>query len=716
MDWRLVHSRAFSTCGTAALAAAVLGSVLLGGWGAPRAWAADTGSIGVVIDGLSPVIVVQDGTLRITGRLVNRSSAAADNVSVRLRVSNAPIPDRATLAGISAQQTSLAPVFTGPLIGTATHSVAQQISPGAQAAFTIEVPVRALAMTRPGAYAIAVEAIAGRPNRPEPELAGVQRTFLTWFPPGAAPQSRVIWLWPLADWPARTTQGIFLNEQTPNAIRPGGRLDRIVRVGSRYPGVVSWVADPEVLQAAAQMAQGYQVLQEGFPTVGDQGPEAQTWLDIVRRAIVRSGPHQAAGGLLTSPYADIDARASRRAGLGADVVAAVTEGSIVAAKELDVPIIGAVSWAPRGRIDRGTAALLRSAGVADIIIAGLDQNSVPLAPVQHYSSRSPGLRAVYVDPVISAALATREDTSEQVALIRQRFLAETAVVAQRPAEAERTIVVGPVDMRWDPQPRILNALLRATRQAPWIQPTLLNDASTTTAVPAPATQAGSGSPGGSELSRDYLERIRVMQGKLNRFVSILSDPGPSWQEDGQALLRAQSTAWRSQPWTGIELLQFVSQDLDSARGKVTVLSEGSITFSGDKGRIPITVANDLDQTVHVGLRLVGEPRLRLVAQDVTSLTIDPHRKVSVDMDVQVVGSDALPVTVQVLTPDGRVLQSTQVITVLTTAYARAAGWVVIGAFGAIAVFVIIGIARRIAAARRRGATSGTTSAESSSHD
>lgn len=690
---------------TAAMASAIawpVGPPGVAHVGGTSAQAAESGTIGVVIDSLSPSIVTPDSTLRISGRLVNRSMDPAFDITVRLRISGAPIPDRATLAGISAQQTSLASVVDGPLIGAATQRLPERLTPGSQTAFALQAPVSALSLTRGGAYAVAVEVLAGGSAQEVPMLAGVQRTFMTWFPPGSAPKARVVWLWPLADWPARTADGLFLNDQTPNAVSPGGRLDRLVRVGARYPGVPTWVADPEVLQAATRMSAGYQVLQDGASRVGDQGPEAGAWLAAVDRAVTRNGMGQRAGGLLLAPYADIDARAARRVGLGADVIEAITMGPRIAAQAVDVPTVGTIAWSPRGRFDRATATLLDSAGVSDIIVGGLDQNDVPRAAVQRYASNLPGLRVVYLDPVLSAALGTREDTSEEVTLSRQRFLAETAVIAQRPVEGERTVVIGPPDMRWDPQPRMLNALLRATRQAPWISVTALPDVPTQPAGANVQPRQGGTSAAGSELSRDYLGRIRVMEGQLDRFVRILSSPETTWQAGSQSLIRAQSAAWRTEPWTGVELLQSIGSELDDQRSKVTVLSEGSITFSGSTGRIPVTLANDLDQAVTVGVRLVGEPGLRLIARDIEALEIEPKRKVSIDVNVQVVGSEPLPVRVQLLTPDGKVLQSSDTVMVMSTAYARAAGWVVIAAFVAIGVFVILGIARRILAARRQG--------------
>ena len=75
--------------------------------------------------------------------------------------------------------------------------------------------------------------------------------------------------------------------------------------------------------------------------------------------------------------------------------------------------------------------------------------------------------------------------------------------------------------------------------------------------------------------------------------------------------------------------------------------------------------------------------------------MEPGKKVGVDIEARVVGGNTLPVRVQLLTPDGTAFGEGARIDVASTAYARAAAWVVIVAFIAIVIFVVIGVARRI---------------------
>ena len=52
---------------------------------------------------------------------------------------------------------------------------------------------------------------------------GVVRTFLPWFPEGSqvAPVD-LVWLWPLADWPARAANDVLLDDQTPVELSRAG--------------------------------------------------------------------------------------------------------------------------------------------------------------------------------------------------------------------------------------------------------------------------------------------------------------------------------------------------------------------------------------------------------------------------------------------------------------------------------------------------------------
>jgi hypothetical protein len=205
------------------------------------------------------------------------------------------------------------------------------------------------------------------------------------------------------------------------------------------------------------------------------------------------------------------------------------------------------------------------------------------------------------------------------------------------------------------------------------------------------------------LTAEYLADVRSVSRELASFTSVLDNPIGVSDAFASALLRTQSSAWRSEPQTGRELLGTVQSQLTGQIDQVNVLSDGTVTFSGETGRVPITIENSLDRAVTVGVELRASPSIRLESAPLSDITVEPGRKVSVDIEARVVGSNVLPVRVQLLTPDGSAFGTPARIELASTAYARAAAWVVAIAFVAIVVFVVVGVIRRIAVARRGGA-------------
>ncbi len=142
---------------------------------------------------------------------------------------------------------------------------------------------------------------------------------------------------------------------------------------------------------------------------------------------------------------------------------------------------------------------------------------------------------------------------------------------------------------------------------------------------------------------------------------------------------------------------------------ITVLSTGRITFSGDSGGVPITVENISDAPLTLTIELVGFPASRLDSEPVENVVVDPQMRSSVEIDARIIGDGPLDASVRVTSPTGKRLALPATVTLASAAYARAAGWVVLVAFLALAVFVVVGVTRRIrkAHAGRKPPTSGS---------
>lgn len=675
----------------------------------PAAVPAADGSVGpvrIVLDALSPAIPGDKATLRIRGRVINTSAVTVEDVSVRLRRSSFPLTERAGIADVVEAPLTFE---TGeptdvPLPGTRVV-VAGQLAPGELRRFSMRVAVRSIGFTEAGVYPVAVEALGREPRVDEFDTRkGIVRTFVPWFPADAEVEPiRLAWLWPLAGWPAQSASGVMLDDQTPRELAPDGRLGQLLSIGSRHQATVSWIADPALLQEAEQISSGYQVLRNGTVSVGGGEDDAAAWLELL-------GQSTRLTGLRTLPYADVDASAITRGGMSNDVVRAVTRGPRIASQVLGDPTAGEVYWAPFGRLDRSTVDVLASSGVSAVILSAdampstSDSVRTEGQPTAALPSDVGTIRAVLTDPALTSVLDLPQSTAGEIIAARQRFLAETALVAQTLESSDRTLVAAPSSVRWRGKASLLAPLLKATRAAPWLQPVSLTEL---LEEPAPSTSRRRGGYGEmareAELGKQYVATIARTTEQLGVFTSVIDNPTGITEPYSEALLRAESSGWRTQPETGIALLDSIRTQLTEQTEQVRVLSEGTITFSGDSGKVPVTIANDLDRSVTVGLALRGRPLLRLDSQPLEGIEIEAGKMASVEVDARVIGGDPLSVGVQLLSPAGEDYGSPASITVTSTAYARAASYVVVAAFVAILIFVVVGVIRRIRKAQREAA-------------
>ena len=661
---------------------------------------APTPSVRVIVDSMSPLIPGPDATIRIRGRLISTARTDLTDVSVQLRRSTSPLDARKQVS-----QTADAPMSPADgdpdrqLLYSTRTVVADTLPPGGRRPFTLRVPASELGLTEAGTYVLGIEALGREQGVDEFDTRkGILRTFLPWYPPGSDinPVS-LVWLWPLADWPARTTDGILLDNQTPTALSAGGRLANLLAIGAKENTTVSWIADPALLQTASVMTRGYQVFQDGTLFLGDREKQARAWLTGLQAATKSPG-------MRSLPYADVDASAVTRAGMSNDVVRAVTQGPGIASAAVGAAVPGDLYWAPFGRIDRPSLNVLASAGVTTLVLSAEampatdDSQSTEGQATAVLPTSVGSMQVVLTDPGLTRTLTLPQRSASDVIVARQRFLAETALIAQTlPSDqAARTVVVAPDSVRWAATASLVAPLLRATRQAPWLAPSTLQELLDSSSPSASRERGGYGEKArDAELSATYMARVARVSEQLDTFTSIIDNPTGISEPFAEALLRAESSAWRTDPESGSALLTSIAVKLEDETARVHVLSEGTITFSGDTGRVPITIANDLDRSVTVGVALRGRPSLRLASEPLTQIRIDAGRMTSVDIDARVIGGGPLTVDVQLLGPESQSYGRSATITVASTAYARAAAWVVAAAFVAILVFVIVGVVRRI---------------------
>ena len=562
---------------------------------------------------MTPLNPQPGGTLRMSGRLRNRSGTPVTAVQVRLLLSPSPMATRSEIATVAAGATDR----DGPPTLAVSEPIAS-IPARSVVDWSIEFPLDDLPLFIPGVYVAGLEVI-GTGSDGLPQRLGLSRTFLPWFPEGSVSPTRLVWLWPVSTAPDRALDSVQLSERTAAEMAPGGRLDRIV--GAAGDSRITWVFDPCLLQTAEEMQDGYLVVSgpsDSEPAQGS-GPEVATaWLEQVRQA-------SSTAPAMATAYALPDATALDRDGMQ-DVIELATErASADVSAQIRQPVREVLAWPAGGFTNSSTMRVFRDAGATDLL---LSDAAIPPTPGLTYTPDGftswSGLPVALADSGLAAALALPQDNPSEGLAARQQFLAELAMSAAELPDQPRSILAVP-DQRWSPRSGFLKQTLRALRQVPYAELAGFRAARkdavevARTRLPYPPEQRA------AELSTEYLDTIKAQARQADRLESILTEP--SGVRYGESVIRQASAAWRAEGQTGIQLVRSVSAQLASQTSKVRVATTGTFTLPGDSGRIPVTVANDLNQDVLVGIRLESDEPARLSAPEIAAFEVPAGRKV-----------------------------------------------------------------------------------------
>lgn len=629
-----------------------------------------TSPAAVELSQLTPVVPKVGDTLTISGKTTNRSQSTLRNLSLVLRFSTVPIDDRAQLSQIANG--------SGERDGQPVRSsVPADLAPGASIPFRFAIPLANLDLGSQGVYSFAVEAVD------DGGTAGSARTFLPWFPdPKAITPISLVWLWPVASPGARDAANVLIGGGAVSQFQRGGPLATIEAAGATRATGVSWLIDPQTMQQADVLSESHVVLEGGREVAGTGSAAAREWIAGLRKAT-------AVADVSALPYSFPDVVGDVRGGLGGDLVLAATSAPTLLTDQLQRPVRGGVVWPNEQRLDQPTLNALKAAGATTVVLdaAGLgtsqDSTSNPFSQVRADSGL---VTAVSPDPGLGALLDT---PATNPVLARQRFLAETAMIASADPTLGPTVVAAP-PMFWSPGTELTDTL-NASATAPWSKLTSLGEA---------LSSAGSLSERPladvdiATLSPEHLAAVRQDVATLASISAIMNAPGAELQTYREALLRCESAAWILSADIGRELLARTTVQVTQERDRVHITSAGTISFPGSKGRVPITVANDTEVPVTVGLALTAAPAYRIEVAPIRDIRIPPRGKVSLEVPVTLVGSGSLAVSGQLLTPDGQPYGPPEQVDLRTTAYSRAAAWVVGSAFLLLCVFLAVSFVRR----------------------
>jgi hypothetical protein len=701
--------RTLSLAAAVALPAAVMTAVLALASPAQASpvGGARTGGVSVIINSVNPQVAEPGATITVTGTVSNGTSQTQAGLEVQLYTS----PTR--FSGRDQMDSYLAHGGGSDLVAAGYPFIfAASLAPGATAVWNTSFQVSAVGISEFGVYPVTAQLA---------DLSGgvlsSGQTLLPFWPGQHAAGLRrpldVSWIWPLIDQPHHQVCTALTNNDLAAELSPGGRLSALLAAGMSHADAdLTWVIDPALLSDVTTMTRPYQVGSRSNCT-GATSERASTaapsWLSAVKKAT--SGQQT-----MITPYANVDVTALIHRGLNADLATAYRTGDAVAHSVLHAPSGPSIAWLPGGTADLSVLTKLATAGHIGTVV--LNSSELPPAPSPFYqpddavtsirTGAGTTMNVLLADDTLTGVLKAG-DTSSGVLprstefAVKQRFLAETAMIAAELPGSARTIVVAPPD-DWSPSQTLASDLLGETAGVPWLTPATLNSLTmapdterTMPRQPPPASQA---SPG--ELGRGYLSRVSSLGAGLGVYKSMLYQASPYYlQSLDEALAAAESAAWRGDRKSqGLALAGNLAEYLESAEGKVEIITSAQVPMGGASGAVPVSIQNGLHQAIKVQVNasvvnVPGRTSQLTVGRFPNLLVVPPQQAVTVRLPVGSAPIGSTVIQLSLTSANGTPLPFADTsLTVLSTRYGRAILFLIGAAIGVLILTSVYRAVRR----------------------
>ncbi|HWC35539.1 MAG TPA: DUF6049 family protein [Mycobacteriales bacterium] len=716
------------------LVGASLSPLVAAGFASASTESGDTPPLGITMTTLRPIAPQPGDTLVVRGTITNTTPEPVSGLSAQLRMGD-PVSARSTFDAYADDPTGAVtslPVALTPSqpLNLTTLAAGQHESFALHAVLdpaTVGLPTSSWQVRELGISVIG-QSSAGT------DSVGNLRTFLPWAPRTAiGPQPlKVAWVWPLVDRPHRDSATAWRDDDLAQELRSDGRLGGLLAAAANAeqqapppvtkhrrkhgtPAVpvrpaavdvpVTWAVDPMLLDDVDAMRGDYQVTRAPKPIPGSGGAAARGWLTAVRAATTGAE-------VIALPYGDPDVTAAVRNGLSTLVGVAATAGRRVVQRLLPGATLLATGWPPGGVIDQRAVDALFSDDATSLVLADtalepvVPPNETP-PPLASLVTAAGDIPTVLADSILSTAVSEGAENPADARLTLQRYLAETLMIEAEAPSNERSILIAPA-RRWDPSPILATDLLADTGKVPWLGSTtvgaMLAGEPDTSLQRQPLTYPAEARR--AELPGGYIREVAHQQHLLSQLTNVLPPGDAETKPYSTALLRALSSAWRDSGAARRVWLGAFTADLRSKYLGVHIVSapNSTVTLTGHGGKVPVTIANDLDAPASITVQLDASQRLALPHNGRVSVAIPANRQTTVDVHATAKTSGVFPLTVQLLTPSGQKYGTPVQLFVRSTVYGTITLVITGVATAALLVAVGIRLTRRALAARRASAT------------
>ncbi|MGZ0149867.1 hypothetical protein ACXJJ3_22600 [Kribbella sp. WER1] len=684
----------------------------------------DEPAVQVSIDTFGPVAPKPGEQVVIKGRVTNTSSVTFDAPQALACIDRTRLASTAALEAISTEQN--VPMDKRDSCSNLTNDsqtyqrFEQPLAPKQTVNFSLTVPWKEWRIDADtGVYVVGVTFRGETPDGGR-VMAGRARLLMPVI--GKQPLQRTVntaLVVPLRFRPTQLGGRNFANEALAKALAPTGSLGRLLALGKNRK--VTWLADPATLDEIKQMSKGYVILgQNGQTTTGTGQTVAAAWLKEFEATTARGnqvvllpyGDPDVAGLLdAGDPLKDLVGRArTRTEHSGGELTPSFTnglwlEGGAAASRYLgaasggfagstadDLNLVSSSSWSAR------TRPVLTSTPVYDVLTPGSPDRAV---------------RAVIADSALTEG-GPDPETADNPLQVRQRFAAVTALIAAAGKNTASVVAVPP--RGWDPTGTATAALAGSLSSLPWIKPADLTTIVATTPKPA-ATKAPTAPRTNGVLSEGQLQSVSQLERATSTMQSLLVDGSQLPEVMTQALLRSTSTSWtgyqeEAQYFSAIELGS-VNQQL----GKVHLVNasvdrglrkEIKVNLAGSKGTFPLTITNETDWSVRVGIVVTPVNRTDLKIKTPQTVILGPGQKWTPRINASAEQNGLIRANAQVTNAAGQPVGKSQELLIQASQYGSV-GWILVGAACALLFGTsFVRIYRRVRIERRNPAAVTTT--------
>ncbi|MEV4267011.1 hypothetical protein [Kribbella sp. NPDC049584] len=720
---RLRPSAVVGACLLVAASAATLG--------APAdAAPADDPAVQVTIDSFGPVAPKPGQPVVIKGRVTNTSSVTFNDPQALACIDRTRLASTAAVDAIPTEQNI--PMNDRDSCSNLTNDPQtfkpfdQPLAPKQTVEFSLTVPWKEWRIQdQTGVYVVGVT-FRGEPPNSTRIMAGRARTLMPVA--GTTPLARTVdtaLVIPLRHRPTQLGGKNFANDSLAQALAPTGSLSRLLALGKTRK--VTWLLDPAMLDEIRQMAKGYVILgQNGESTPGSGQADATAWLkdfDVTRahgsQVILLPYGDPDVAGLLDSgdPLKNLVARARQttqgyalsgsvevpasftnglwlEGGAAAGRYLGAASGGFAGASESDLNLVSSSSWSA------ATRPVLTSTPVYDVITPGPDTL----------------VRTVIADSSLTSGGPDQETASSPLQ-VRQRFAAETALIAAGGKGTAASVVVLP-PRGWD-NDSAATAQLAASLSLPWIKATDVNTVVASNPKPQ-VTRAPKAAQTNGVLTETQLSSVRDLDTATSTMQNLLVDENALPEVMTHALLRSTSSGWNGHPE---ESRHFAAIELGSANqqlGKVHLVNasvdrglrkEIKVNLAGSKGTFPLTITNDTEWSVRVGIEVAAANRSDLKITPPQTAVLGPKQKWTPRITASAEQNGLIRANAQVVTAGGQPVGKSQELLIQASQYGSV-GWILVGAACALLFGTsFVRIYRRIRTERRNPAPTTETTAE-----